>query len=156
MRAAPFKGNIIIWNMPDDFTEAQLAALFDEFGLVLGAKIDRFPYEPGRTARGLVDLAPAKAVDKAIEALDGTRVEAAKLKVRRVPDAPPRPPKAKPAAAPGAEAQAQQRRPLPQRPLPPAHGEAPHGESMVSTPVAPRKPIVEYRSLSARKFAVTR
>jgi len=150
MRAAPFKGNIIIWNMPDDFTEAQLAALFDEFGLVLGAKIDRFPHEPGRTARGLVDLAPAKAVDKAIEALDGTRVEAAKLKVRRVPDAPPRPPKAKPAAAPGAEAQAA-RRPLPQRPMASARGEA-----VVSAPVAPRKPIVEYRSLSARKFAVTR
>ena len=150
MRAAPFKGNIIIWNMPDDFTEAQLAALFDEFGLVLGAKIDRFPHEPGRTARGLVDLAPAKAVDKAIEALDGTRVEAAKLKVRRVPDAPPRPPKAKPAAAPGAEVQAA-RRPLPQRPMASAHGEA-----VVSAPVAPRKPIVEYRSLSARKFAVTR
>src|SRR5215469_10216805 len=99
MRAAPFKGNIIVWNMPDDFTEGQLAALFDEFGLVLGAKIDRFPYEPGRTARGLVDLAPAKAVDAAIEALDGARIEASKLKVRKVPEAAPRAPKAKPAGS---------------------------------------------------------
>jgi hypothetical protein len=142
MRPAPFKGNIIVWNMPDDFTEGQLAALFDEFGLVLGAKIDRFPYEPGRTARGLVDLAPAKALDAAVEALDGARVEAHKLKVRRVPDAPAEP---KPMAA---------QRPRPSVPQP-LQAAAPADDS-VRAPVAPRKPIVEYRSLSARKFALTR
>jgi RNA recognition motif-containing protein len=140
MRPAPFKGNIIVWNIPDDFTETQLATLFDEHGLVLGAKIDRFPEEPGRTARGLVDLAPAKAVEAAIEALDGFRVEARKLKVRKVPDPAPQPRKERPAAAVSRS---------PSRPV------APVAET-VHAPVAPRRPIVEYRTLSARKFATTR
>lgn len=146
MRPVPFKGNIIIWNIPEDFTEGQLAALFDEYGLVLGAKIDRFPAEPGRTARGLVDLAPAKAIDAAVEALDGSRVEEHKLKVRRVPESapkPPKPPKARPAppayAAPSSHAT---------RPMLPSAAMA----EVVSTPVAPRKPIVEF--VTRRKFAI--
>jgi RNA recognition motif. (a.k.a. RRM, RBD, or RNP domain) len=127
MRPIAFKGNIIIWNIPESFTEAQLAALFDEFGLVVGAKIDRWPDEPGRVARGLVDLAPPKAVETAIAALDGSRVEDCKLKVRRIPEAPPRPKAAKPAAAPPA---------------------------ITAAPAARRKPIVEYRSLPTRRIAM--
>jgi hypothetical protein len=145
MRPVPFKGNIIIWNIPDDFTEGQLAALFDDYGLVLGAKIDRFPYEPGRTARGLVDLAPAKAIDAAIEALDGSRVDTHKLKVRRVPEAAPKPPKApKPRPAIPAAAYV----------APSSHAVRPTvpAAEVVSTPVAPRKPVVEY--LNRRKFAL--
>jgi hypothetical protein len=125
MRAIPFKGNIIVWNLPEEFSEGQLAALFDEHGLVVGAKIDRWPHEPARAARGLVDLAPAKAVAAAIAALDGAWVDSCKLKVRAVPEAPPRPKAA---------------------PKPPA--------PVVSTPVPPRrKPVVEYRSLPSRRFA---
>jgi RNA recognition motif-containing protein len=140
MRPTPFKGNIIVWNIPDDFTEGQLATLFDDHGLVLGAKIDRFPEEPGRTARGLIDLAPAKAIEAAIEALDGFRIEAHKLKVRKVPESAPRPRKERPAASAG---QTPLRAPI-------------AADEMVRAPVAPRRPIVEYRSLSARKFAATR
>jgi len=143
MRPVPFKGNIIVWNIPADFTEGQLATLFDEHGLVLGAKIDRFPEEPGRTARGLIDLAPAKAVDAAIEALDGFRVEAHKLKVRKVPEAAPKPRKERPVVAGAAASRTPLHSPL-------------RVEETVRAPVAPRRPIVEYRSLSVRKFATTR
>jgi len=151
MRSAPFKGNIIVWNLPEVFSEAQLAALFDDYGLVLGAKIDRFPYEPGRTARGLVDLAPAKAVDAAVEALDGFKVEAQRLKVRKVPESqkaakPPKP------AAP-AQAVTVAPRPLSLSKTGPA---TPAGEPTVRAPVAPRKPVVEYRSLPSRRLAMTR
>ncbi len=41
MRMAPFRGNIVVTNMPEDFTGSALAALFDDFGLVLGAVIER-------------------------------------------------------------------------------------------------------------------
>lgn len=153
MRPAPFKANIIIWNIPEDFTEGQLATLFDDYGLVLGAKIDRFPEDPGRAARGLIDLAPAKAVDKAVEAVDGSRVEQHKLKVRKVPEAPPRvkePKEKRPRAAgePG-------RPPRLSVPRPSAARSDASGEPSVSAPQAPRKPVVEYRSLPSRRLTLT-
>ena len=87
MRVA-FKGNIIVWNLPEDFTDAELAALFDDHGLVLGAKISRRQAAADGRPRGLVDLAPAKAVDAAVESLDGRIVGEQKLRVRRVREAP--------------------------------------------------------------------
>jgi RNA recognition motif-containing protein len=155
MRPAPFKANIIIWNIPEDFTDGQLAALFDEYGLVVGAKIDRWPNEPGRTARGLVDLAPTKAVDTAIEALDGSRIEQHKLKVRRVPDPPPKA-KAKPREANGDAARAPRPgAPRPTGPSAPRPMTMTEGEPSVSAPRPPRKPIVEYRSLPTRRLVPT-
>src|SRR5271168_3162563 len=135
MRPAPFKANIIIWNIPEDFTDGQLAALFDDYGLVVGAKIDRWPNEPGRTARGLVDLAPAKAVDTAIEALDGSRIEQHKLKVRRVPEPPPRPKKQPRQATGEAGRPARSGASRPSAPLPNLDI-----EPSVSAPRPPRKP----------------
>jgi RNA recognition motif-containing protein len=154
MRAAPFKANIIIWNIPEDFTDGQLASLFDDYGLVVGAKIDRWPNEPGRTARGLVDLAPAKAVEAAIEALDGSRIEQHKLKVRRVPEPPPRPKKARPATG---EAPRPSRlsapRPAASRPSAPLPNL--DVEPSENAPRAPRKPIVEYRTSRTRRLVTT-
>jgi RNA recognition motif-containing protein len=80
MRAPIFHGNVVVSNLPDGFSAVQLAALFDEFGLVLGAEIDR-----NRRDRGSVILAPEPAVDKAIETLCGQILAAKKLKVARAP-----------------------------------------------------------------------
>jgi RNA recognition motif-containing protein len=156
MRPAPFKANIIIWNIPEDFTDGQLASLFDDYGLVVGAKIDRWPNEPGRTARGLVDLAPAKAVDTAIEALDGSRIEQHKLKVRRVPDPPPRPKNNKPRPAPGdASRPSRLSAPRPGAARPSAPLPNLDVEPSENAPRAPRKPIVEYRTSRSRRLVTT-
>ena len=93
-------------------------------------------------------------MDTAIEALDGSRIEQHKLKVRRVPDPPPKP-KAKPREASGAAGRA----PRPSAP----HAGAPsaprpmmaESEPSVSAPRPPRKPIVEYRSLPSRRLVPT-
>ena len=47
MRAAQFKGNIVVTNMPENFTGSALAALFDDYGLVLGAVIEERRGQPG-------------------------------------------------------------------------------------------------------------
>ena len=104
MRGA-FKGNITVGNLPESFTDEGLAALFDEYGLVLGARIDRDHSDPVQARRGRVALAPASAVERAVKALNNTRVNDCKLKVRVVVEPPPeprKPPRAKPAAPPSA------------------------------------------------------
>ena len=104
MRGA-FRGNITVGNLPENFTDEELAALFDEYGLVLGARIDRDHSDPVQARRGRVALAPASAVERAVKALNNTRVNDCMLKVRVVvepPPAPRKPPRAKPAALPPA------------------------------------------------------
>jgi hypothetical protein len=64
MRAPHFHGNIVVSNLPGEFTASELAALFDDFGLVLGAQMDRT-----RAGKGSIILAPEPAVARAIEAL---------------------------------------------------------------------------------------
>lgn len=131
----PFKGNVIVWNLPDHFTGADVAALFDEHGLVLGATVKHWPDEPGRHPRGLVDLAPDAAVERAIVALDGSAVDGHALKVRRAQLAPRRDP---PASAERPDTGADRAaRPLDAWPRP--------------HPGQPRRaPVVEYRSLTGR------
>lgn len=146
MRTTPFKGNIIVWNLPDALTSPELASLFDGYGLVIGATIKRWEDEPGRTARGLVDLAPERAVDRAIEALDGTVVGGRKLKVRRAREAVR--PEGAPAPHPAAAA----------RPLDMAAPRAvevlasAETASMPRPPMVRKAPIVEYRSLPRRTY----
>jgi hypothetical protein len=53
MRAPHFQGNIVVSNLPGEFTAGELAALFDDFGLVLGAQMDR-----ARAGKGSIILAP--------------------------------------------------------------------------------------------------
>jgi len=99
MRTPVFKGNVVVSNLPSTMTADDLADLFDQYGLVLGAKIERWHDRPGG-AQGMVDLAPDTSVDKAIAALHGSMVGAQKLSVRRAPKpaakakkpAAPRPP----------------------------------------------------------------
>jgi RNA recognition motif-containing protein len=140
MRAAQFKGNIVVTNMPENFTGATLAALFDDFGLVLGAVIERPNNSPERAPRGLVSLAPPSAVETAIKTLDGQVIESRHLKVRKAPEPKKRvgPPKA-----------AQPRRSsILSRPV-----DAMRTPSSAFAPTQPavvrRAPIVERRSLGA-------
>ncbi len=86
MRPTPFKGNIVVTNMPEDFTGAALAALFDDFGLVIGAVIERPNGDEARALRGVVSLAPPSAVEAAIQSLDGQVIGARHLKVRKAPE----------------------------------------------------------------------
>lgn len=139
MRAAPFRGNIVVTNMPENFTGAALAALFDDFGLVLGALIERPQGASERAPRGLVSLAPPSAVETAIQSLDGQVIESRHLKVRKAPEPKKRtgPPKT------GAPARRMMR---PETPRPSAETLA----AFAPVPaVVRRAPIVERRSLGA-------
>ncbi len=100
MRAAPFKGNIVVTNMPEDFSGAALAALFDDFGLVIGAVIERPNGDEARALRGVVSLAPPSAVEAAIQSLDGQVIGARHLKVRKAPEPPKKRASPKKAAGP--------------------------------------------------------
>src|SRR5215472_6841302 len=86
MRAAQFKGNIVVTNMPENFTGSALAALFDDYGLVLGAVIEHPQGDTERAPRGLVSLAPPSAVETAIQSLDGQVIDSRHLKVRKAPE----------------------------------------------------------------------
>jgi RNA recognition motif-containing protein len=99
MRRTPFTGNIVVSNLPVGFTGSALAALFDDYGLVLGAVINQAQDGAG-ALRGLVNLAPPKAVQAAIDALDGQVVEAHHLRVRKAPEPPVRARKRTPSRRP--------------------------------------------------------
>ena len=97
MHPAPFKGNLIITNLPSDMTGTQLAELFDRFGMVIGAEIRSIPAMTGTATIGVVALAPDDAVDRAIEAVNLTMIGERRVKVGR---AKQRPPKSKVTTAP--------------------------------------------------------
>ena len=97
MRPVPFKGNLIVTNLPDDMTAPALADLFEDFGVVIGAVIKQIPANAGPATIGVVALAPDNAVEKAISAIDKTIVGQRKIKVGR---AMPQAPRAKTAAKP--------------------------------------------------------
>ena len=96
MRPVPFKGNLIVTNLPDDMTAPKLADLFEEYGIVIGAEIRQIPANAGPATIGVVALAPDGAVEKAISAVDKSMVGSRKIKVGR---AKPQTPKAKAAKA---------------------------------------------------------
>ena len=128
MRIPPFRGNVIVSNLPSELSSEELAALFDGYGLVLGAKIDRWHDRPGG-AQGQIDLAPDTSVENAVAGLDGYLVGTHKITVKRAPKHEPR--KAGPKAAAA-------RAPLRPRTyeLPPEY----------VTPTPSRKVVVEYRA----------
>lgn len=157
MRAPQFHGNVVVSNLPEGFTAVELAALFDDFGLVLGAEMDR-----RRARQGSIILAPEPAVAKAIEALNGQTLAERALKVVRAP-APVRKPKP-------ANAAPRLARPVPVaatvEPVRPRPYIAPdqiadairrfrgaeEGVASPATPSAPRQVVVEYRK--TRRFEI--
>jgi RNA recognition motif-containing protein len=143
MRPAQFKGNIVVTNMPEKFTGSALAALFDDYGLVLGAVIEHPQGDTERAPRGLVSLAPPSAVETAIQSLDGQVIDSRHLKVRKAPEPKKRAPGQAKAGAPG-------RRPA--RADKPRAAAAPAAAMTDYSPapvVVRRAPIIERRSLGA-------
>ena len=126
-------------NMPYSFTDDQLAELFDPFGLVITSRMARDRETGQSKGFGFVELAPAKARAKAIEALNGKTIEGRKIEVR-IADVVEKP--KGPRRFPRAVAR------------PPADND---GEPLYSTPKAPakRSVLVEYRNLSARRLRGT-
>ncbi len=140
MRPSNFQGNIHIINFPVDVTAADLAALFDDFGLVLGAHVKTIPAEGGQMRLGIVAIAPDDAADRAIAALQGHAIGGQKLKLKKAK------PYVKPAKVkqPGLKpATVTQRRPE-RAPLSMSYSPAERFPARVSTE-PPRKVIVEYR-----------
>jgi RNA recognition motif-containing protein len=143
MRPSNFQGNIHIINFPSSTSAAELAELFDDFGLVLGAHIKSIPSTGGHLRLGIVSLAPDNIADKAIEALQGYQLGGQKLKLKRAK--PPVKGEKKPNQAAAA------RRPL-ERPMQSSAELFP--ARMPAEP--PRKVIVEYRGRRSLNRAITR
>lgn len=143
MRPAQFKGNILVTNMPENFTGSALAALFDDYGLVLGAVIEHPQGDTERAPRGLVSLAPPSAVETAIQSLDGQVIDSRHLKVRKAPEPKKRAPGQAKAGAPG-------RRPTrTDKPRVAAVPTATMADYSPAPVVVRRAPIIERRSLGA-------
>jgi RNA recognition motif-containing protein len=81
MRKQSFRGNVFVANLPHGFTDEDLAQTFDAFGIVIGALLARD--KTGATKNhGLVDIAPQKAADAAIAAMNGTVIGGSQIEVR--------------------------------------------------------------------------
>ena len=64
MRPAKFQGNIFVANLPQGFTDPQLAELFDAYGIVVGALVARDPVTLAVTSPALITrscVRPARA-----------------------------------------------------------------------------------------------
>jgi len=149
MRPSNFQGNIHIINFPPSTSAAELAELFDEFGLVLGAHIKSIPSTGGHLRLGIVSLAPDKVADKAIEALQGYQLGGQKLKLKRA--VKPVKGEKKAGAAP--------RRPMgdrPQAPRPMMNYNSAEQFPAATPSEPPRKVIVEYRGRRSINRAITR
>lgn len=103
MRQNKFRGNVFVANLPNGTTDEQLAQMFDAYGIVLGAFLARDAATSSTKGCGLVNIAPARAAEAAIAALNGTTVGGRRIEVRAAaPEMaitmpkPPRPPRATP------------------------------------------------------------
>jgi RNA recognition motif-containing protein len=127
MRSDKFTGNVFVANLPRDFTDDQLAEIFDPYGIVIGALIARDPVTKQSKGCGLVNIAQVGALDRAIKGLNGTAVGGRKIEVR--------------AADPDMSISIRSERPAPRPPSPAA--------TVITS--RPRRPVqVEYRSLGRR------
>ncbi|HEV3177306.1 MAG TPA: hypothetical protein VGZ72_15040 [Stellaceae bacterium] len=83
MRKQSFRGNVFVANLPQGFTDGDLAQTFDVFGLVIGALLARDSKTGAPKTHGLVDIAPQRAADAAIAAMNGTVIGGSQIEVRR-------------------------------------------------------------------------
>lgn len=138
MRSDRITGNIFVSNLPPGFTDAQLAALFDPYGLVLIAQLARDAKTGAVRNHGLVDLAPQPAAREAIEALDGQEIDGQRIAVRAAdPGLALRAPSAKRARP----------RPMPARDAHPAAAAASAPAESAPAPRPTRSFVVERRPL---------
>jgi RNA recognition motif-containing protein len=133
MRQTKFRGNVFVANLPNGFSDEDLARLFDDYGIVVGAFLARDPATRATKGCGLVNIAPPRAAEAAIAALNGSMVGGRRIEVRTATPGmaitiprPPRPPighsrvaaRDDEGAAPRSEAGFQPRPPRPaQRPV---------------------------------------
>lgn len=82
MRQNKFRGNVFVANLPNGTTDEQLAQMFDQYGIVLGAFLARDAATASTKGCGLVNIAPARAAEAAIAALNGTTVGGRRIEVR--------------------------------------------------------------------------
>src|SRR5215470_11222747 len=82
MRKQTFRGNVFVANLPQGFTDADLAQIFDAFGLVIGALLARDSKTGALKTHGLVDIAPQRAADAAVAAMNGTVIGGSQIEVR--------------------------------------------------------------------------
>lgn len=83
MRPDKIRGNVFVANLPRGFTDAELAEAFDPYGVVLIAHIARDPATGETQGHGLVQIAPDRAAEKAIEGLNATRLGGRRIEARR-------------------------------------------------------------------------
>ncbi|MBV8911891.1 MAG: hypothetical protein JOZ05_02490 [Acetobacteraceae bacterium] len=83
MRPERIRGNVFVANLPLRLTEEELAELFDPYGIVLRAHLVRDPDTGESRGHGLVELAPDRVVDGAIEAVGARAVGGRRIHVRR-------------------------------------------------------------------------
>jgi len=82
MRKQSFRGNVFVANLPQGFTDGDLAQIFDAFGLVIGALLAHDAKTGAPKTHGLVDIAPQRAADAAIAAMNGTVIGGSQIEVR--------------------------------------------------------------------------
>ena len=118
---------LFVANLPYSMTDAQLADMFDPFGIVISFRIARDRATGESKGFGFVELATEKARKKAIAAINGKVLEGRTIEVRpaKVPPKATKPKKT--------------------------------GTRLTASPVASRaaenrKVLVEYRKLSERRF----
>jgi len=83
MKQNRFHGNVFVANLPNDYTDEQLAQLFDPFGIVVSAFLARDGATGQRRGFGLVNVAPDAVANTAIAALNGTQIGNRRIEVRR-------------------------------------------------------------------------
>ena len=97
MRPDKIRGNVFVANLPRGFTDAQLAEAFDPHGIVLSAHLARDPATGETLGHGLVQLAPDRAVEGAVAAVNETGIAGRRIEARRAdPEmgiSPPPPPR---------------------------------------------------------------
>jgi RNA recognition motif-containing protein len=82
MRQEKFRGNVFVANLPNGYTDAKLAELFDAYGIVIGAFLARDPDTGASKGHGLVGIAPERAAAAAVADLNGKNIGGRRIEVR--------------------------------------------------------------------------
>lgn len=77
-----FRGNVFVANLPLEFSDEQLAAMFDSYGLVLGAYLARDAVTGAKKGYGLVNVAPDRAAAEAVKEINGKQIGGRRVEVK--------------------------------------------------------------------------
>jgi RNA recognition motif-containing protein len=82
MRQEKVRGNVFVANLPNGYTDAKLAEVFDPYGIVIGAFLARDPDTGALKRHGLVSIAPERAAAAAVADLNGKNIGGRRIEVR--------------------------------------------------------------------------